>query len=101
MSRLTDHLAVTDRRSRELTRQIDVYRNRVARKSILLWPNRQASCFLPWGARLGELARYRTRLLHAGEIETSLSSQDDALAAHTVNQIPPSNISEMMRIRLT
>jgi hypothetical protein len=78
MSRLAHPLTQTDRRIRELTQQIDLYRNRVARRFKNPALAEQATRLLPaMSAQLGELTRYRKRLLRAVEIETILSPQDE------------------------
>jgi hypothetical protein len=80
MSRLTDHLAQTDLRIAELTQQIDLHRNRLARKSNDPVSPEQARQLLPaMSAELEELARYRIRLLHAVEVEALLAPRDDTV----------------------
>jgi hypothetical protein len=77
MSRLADRLARIDRLIRALTQRIDLYRNRIARKSKNPALADQASQLLPaMCAKLDELARYRNRLIHGLEVEAYLSPYD-------------------------
>lgn len=74
MSSLINHLAKTDHRIRELTQRIDLYRNRVARRSKNPALAEQADQLLPAvSAQLDELARYRKRLIRALEVDASLA----------------------------
>jgi hypothetical protein len=66
MSRLTTRLARTDQGIRELSRRIERYRNRIARRTNNPAFAEQATQLLPTAtAALTELVRYRKRLLHA------------------------------------
>jgi len=66
-----------DRLIRALTLRIELYRNRVARKSANPALADQAAQLLPaMCAKLDELARYRKRLAHALEVEAYLSPED-------------------------
>jgi hypothetical protein len=77
MSDLSDRLATINRLIRELTLRIELYRNRVARRSRNPALADQASQLLPAVcAKLDELARYRKRLVHGLEIEAYLSPED-------------------------
>lgn len=76
MSSLINHLAKTDHRIRELTQRIDLYRNRIARRSKNPALAEQADQLLPaMSAQLDELGRYRKRLIHALEVDASLAPQ--------------------------
>jgi hypothetical protein len=80
MSRLTSRLARTDGAIRILTRRIELYRNRIARKSKNPALAEQATQLLPAAqAALVELVQYRKRLLHALEMEDFLSPQESTL----------------------
>jgi hypothetical protein len=77
MSRLTKSLARTDGAIRELTGRIELYRNRIARRSKNPALAEQAAQLLPSAnAALDELVKYRKRLLHAAAVEAYLSPQD-------------------------
>jgi hypothetical protein len=77
MSRLTKSLARTDGAIRELTGRIELYRNRIARRSKNPALAEQAAQLLPnASAALDELVKYRKRLLHAAEVEAYLSPHD-------------------------
>ena len=79
MSDLSDRLATINRLIRELTLRIELYRNRVARRSRNPALADQAAQLLPaMCKKLGELARYRKRLAHALEVDAYLSPQDRA-----------------------
>jgi hypothetical protein len=79
MSRLTKSLARTDGAIRELTGRIELYRNRIARRSKNPALAAQAAQLLPSAnAALDELVKYRKRLLHAAEVEANLSPHDVA-----------------------
>jgi hypothetical protein len=78
MSSLTNHLAKTDQRIREQTRRIELYRNRVARRSKNPAMAEQADQLLPVvQSHLNDLQRYRKRLIHALQVEAFLSLQAD------------------------
>jgi len=78
MSRLAYHLTQTDRRIQELTQQIELYRNRVARTSKNPALAEHAGRLLAvMTEELGGLTRYRKRLLRPVEIETILCPQDE------------------------
>jgi len=77
MSRLSSRLARTDERIRELNREMELCRNRVARKLKNPALAEQANRVLPaLSADLGELLRYRKRLLRAVHAEDVLSPQE-------------------------
>ena len=85
MCRLTNQLARIDRRIRELTQRIDLYRNRVARRSKNPALAEQADKLLPaMCAELDELGRYRKRLMHALEVEAFLSPDRHPRIPHYV-----------------
>jgi len=70
MSPLAGRVARTDRRIRELTERIELYRNRVARRSMNPALAAQANQLLPaMCAEREELVRYRKSLLHALELQ--------------------------------
>jgi hypothetical protein len=74
MSKLINQLARTDHRIRKQTQRIDLYRNRVARRSKNPALAEQANAMLPaMCVELVELGRYRKRLMHALEVEAFLS----------------------------
>ena len=84
MSHLAGRMARTDRHIRELTERIELYRNRVARKSRNPALAAQANQLLPaMCAKREELVRYRKSLLHALELEAYLSPDDDGESAST------------------
>ena len=73
----TGRVARTDRQIRELTQRIELYRNRVARKSKNPALAAQANQLLPaMCAKRHELVRFRKRLVHALEVEAYLSAQE-------------------------
>jgi hypothetical protein len=77
MSHLSERLARIDRLIHGLTSRIELYRNRVARKSQNPALADQAAQLLPAiSTKLDELIRYRKRLAHALEVEAYLSPQD-------------------------
>jgi hypothetical protein len=79
MTHLSDRLTRTDRLIRELTLRIELYRNRVARRSRNPALADQATQLLPATCKkLEELARYRRRLAHALEVDAYLSPQGRA-----------------------
>jgi hypothetical protein len=79
MTHLRDRLARSDRLIRGLTGRIELYRNRVARRSRNPALADQAAQLLPeMCKKLEELARYRKRLAHAREVDAYLSPQDRA-----------------------
>jgi hypothetical protein len=81
MSSLTNHLERTDHRIGELTQRVDLYRNRIARRSKNPALAEQADRLLPaMHAQLDELARYRKRLIHALAVEAYLSPQANNIA---------------------
>jgi hypothetical protein len=74
MSKLINQLARTDLRIRKLTKQIELYRNRVARRLKNPALAEQADKLLAAVyAELAELGRCRKRLIHALEVEAFLS----------------------------
>src|SRR5262249_10354121 len=78
MPRLSSRLARTDERIRELTREIDLCRSRVARKLNNPALAEHANRLLPAvRADLDELLRYRKRLLRAVHAEDLLSPLPD------------------------
>jgi hypothetical protein len=88
MSRLTNSLARTDGAIRELTGRIELYRNRIARRSKNPALAEQAAQLLPSAkAALDELVKYRKRVLHAAEVEAYLSPHDVTTPARP-SQIP-------------
>jgi len=77
MSRLTNSLARTDGAIRELTGRIELYRNRIVRRSKNPALAEQAAQLLPSAnAALDELVSYRKRVHHAAEVEAYLSPHD-------------------------
>jgi hypothetical protein len=63
--------------NRELTGRIELYRNRIARRSKNPALTEQATQLLPSAnAALDELVKYRKRLLHAVEVKAYLSPHD-------------------------
>jgi hypothetical protein len=77
MSQLAGRIARTDRHIRELTERIELYRNRVARRSKNPALAAQADQLLPAiCAKRRELVRYRKALQHALELEDYLSTED-------------------------
>ena len=92
MSRLTKSLARTDGAIRELTGRIELYRNRIARRSKNPALAEQAAQLLPSASvALDELVKYRKRLLHAAEVEAYLSPHD------VTNPARPSMIPRYIR----
>jgi hypothetical protein len=87
MSQLTNSLARTDGAIRELAGRIELYRNRIARRSKNPALAEQAArLLLSANAALYELVKYRKRVLHAVEVEAYLSPHD------VINQLRPSRI---------
>jgi hypothetical protein len=77
MSRLAGRLSRTDRQIRELTERIELYRNRVARRSRNPALAAQANELLPaMCAKREEPVRYRKSLVHALELEAYLSPEE-------------------------
>jgi hypothetical protein len=77
MSHLAGRMARTDRHIRELTERLELYRNRVSRKSRNPALAAQADQLLPAiCAKREELLRYRKTLLHAPELEAYFSPDD-------------------------
>jgi hypothetical protein len=88
MSRLNTRLARTDRSIQDLAQRIELYRNRIARKSNNPALAQQATQLLPaTQAAFAELVRYRKRLLHALEMEDFLSPQEPTLPTRSP-QVP-------------
>ena len=88
MSRLNTRLARTDRGIDDLARRIELYRNRIARKSKNPALAEQATQLLPAAqTALADLVQYRKRLLHALEMEDFLSPQESTLPARSP-QVP-------------
>jgi len=88
MSRLNNRLARTDQGIRDLTRRIDLYHNRVVRKSKNPALAEQATQLLPAAqTALADLVHYRKRLLHALEMEDFLSPQESTLPTRSP-QVP-------------
>src|SRR5437870_5916063 len=88
MSRLNNRLARTDQGIRDLARRIDLYHNRIARRSKNPASADQATQLLPPAqTALADLVQYRKRLLLALEMEHLLSPQESTLPARSP-QVP-------------
>ena len=77
MTNLAARVARIDRHIRELDQRVELYRNRVARKSKNPALAAQANQLLPaMCATRDKFVRYRQRLVNALEVEEYLSPQD-------------------------